>query len=151
MSKFAAMIAAGEQHKLRAFLVTCRKWMFGLSLAGALVVLALGKPILWLFGESFVSGYPVMVALAAGLLIRSLAGPLQGLLVVAGQQNLAAVALGVATLANVVLNLLLIPRYGLLGAGVATAMAFAIESLLLFLLSRMVVGDIAAQPAPQEA
>jgi O-antigen/teichoic acid export membrane protein len=125
--------------------------MFGLSLAGALVVLALGKPILWLFGESFVSGYPVMVVLAAGLLIRALAGPLQGLLVVAGQQNLAALALGAATLVNVVLNLLFIPRYGLLGAGVATAMAFAVESLLFFLLSRLVVGEIAAEPAPQEA
>jgi O-antigen/teichoic acid export membrane protein len=150
MSKFAALIAAGEQHKLRALLVTCRKWMFGLSLVGALIVLTLGKPILWLFGESFVSGYPVMVALAVGLLIRALAGPLQGLLVVAGQQNLAALALGVATLVNVVLNLLFIPRYGLLGAGVATAMAFAVESLLFFLLSRRVMGDLAAEPAPQE-
>ena len=125
--------------------------MFGLSAAGALVILALGKPVLWLFGEEFVAGYPVMAALAVGLILRAAAGPLQGLLVVAGEQKMAAVALGAATLTNLVMNLILIPRYGLVGAGMATSIAFGVESLLFYLVSRRILDEATPEPDPQEA
>jgi O-antigen/teichoic acid export membrane protein len=136
MPKFASMYANADQEGIHDFLWQCRKWMFGLSLIGALGLLLTGKWLLWLFGEEFVVGYPVMVVLAGGLLVRAFAGPLQGLLVVAGGHNKAAVALGITVVINVALNLVLIPRYGLVGAAAATAVAFSVESILFVLIYR---------------
>jgi O-antigen/teichoic acid export membrane protein len=141
MPKFALLYANNDRDGISSYLWQCRKWMFGLSLLGAIGLLGLGRWLLWLFGEEFVAGYPVMFALAVGLLIRAIAGPLQGLLVVTGGQNKAAVALAITVLINIVLNIILIPRYGLVGAGVATAAAFAVESLLFVLIYRRMMAD----------
>ena len=39
------------------------------------IILALGKPLLALFGTSFEQGYPVMFILAVGMLSRPAVGP----------------------------------------------------------------------------
>jgi O-antigen/teichoic acid export membrane protein len=132
------MYANRDEAGQRNFLNQCRKWMFSLSLVGTLALLFLGKTILSLFGPEFVAGYPVMVVLSIGLLIRALAGPLQGLLVVTGRQNVAAFALAVTVVINITLNILLIPKYGLMGAAIATSIAFGVESLLFLVANHRV-------------
>jgi O-antigen/teichoic acid export membrane protein len=141
MPKFAAFYANNDSNALQDYLWKCRKWMFSLSVLGAIGLLGAGRWLLWLFGEEFVSGYPVMFALAVGLLVRAMAGPLQGLLVVAGGQNKAAAALGITVIINILLNIILIPRYGLLGAGIATSAAFSVESLLLIFIYRQMMAE----------
>ena len=135
-SKFVPYYTKGDMDGLKAFFVETRKWTFLPSLIGAVILLALGKPLLWLFGPEFTASYPVMFVMVIGLLTRALAGPLQGLMIATGQQNGAALALGVAVVFNVALNFLLIPKFGLLGAGTATAISYCIESLLLYLQSK---------------
>jgi O-antigen/teichoic acid export membrane protein len=138
LPRFATMYANRDEAGQRNFLNQCRKWMFSLSLVGTLALLFLGKTILSLFGPEFVAGYPVMVVLSIGLLIRALAGPLQGLLVVTGRQNVAAFALAVTVVINITLNILLIPKYGLMGAAIATSIAFGVESLLFLVANHRV-------------
>ena len=48
----------------------------GMSTA-AYLALALGKPLLWLFGPQFVVGYDIMFVAAIGLVVRSAIGPVQ--------------------------------------------------------------------------
>ncbi len=145
--KFATLYAAGDIAGLDKFLNETRKWTFVPALVGSVVLLALGKPILWLFGPEFIAGYPVMFALVIGLLARSLAGPLQGLMIATGRQNAAALALGTVVVINISFNFLLIPIYGLVGAAAATAIAFTVESLLLFLIARRIL----SQPTKPQA
>lgn len=130
--KFSEYHAAGRTDDLRRFLKTTIKWTFWPSLAAACVILALGMPILWLFGPEFVSGYPIMFILVIGLLARAATGPAEALMNMLGQQNLCAVVLCLATIANISLNLLLIPSYGLVGAAVATTCSLIMISVLLF-------------------
>jgi len=137
--KFTTLYAEGDIEGLRGFLNESRKWTFIPSLIGGIVLLTLGKPILWLFGSEFMVGYPAMFALVVGLLARSFAGPLQGLMIATGQQNTAAMAMGSVVLVNLAFNLLLIPRFGLVGAATATAISFSIESLLLYVAARRVL------------
>ena len=136
MSRFATAYATQDFASIRSLLHQARIWTFVPSLAGAVFLLAAGKPMLWLFGPEFTAGYPVMFILAAGLLARAAAGPAQSLLVVTGHQNITAVVLCGSVLLNCILNLVLIPRYGLSGAATATACAFALESLILFTVAR---------------
>lgn len=146
--KFATLYARGEIASIDSFLRETRKWTFYPSLAGGIGLLFLGKPILWLFGAEFMSGYPAMFALVVGLLARSLAGPLQGLMIATGQQNTAALAMGAAVALNVAFNLLLIPKFGLLGAAIATAISYTAESLLLFVISKRILTTPLSQPVP---
>lgn len=134
--KFTTLYADGRLDELRQFLRETRKWTFIPSLIGGIGLLILGKPILWLFGPEFTNGYPAMFALVIGLLARSFAGPLQGFMIATGQQNTAALAMGSVVIVNIVFNLLLIPKFGLLGAAGATAISFLVESVLLYAIAR---------------
>ncbi len=135
MSRFSTAYANRDFGGIRQMLHHARIWTLIPSLAGACLLLAAGKPLLWLFGPEFTAGYPIMFILAAGILARAAAGPAQGLLVVTGQQNITAAVLCASVLLNCILNLALIPQYGLYGAATATATAFALESLILFIIA----------------
>jgi O-antigen/teichoic acid export membrane protein len=136
MPRFAALHARGETHEIGLFLARMQKWCFWPSVLGALVLLALGKPLLWLFGPEFVHAYPVMLILAAGLLARAASGPAQNLLAVSGHQDKAAMILCATLLINGGLACLLIPRFGIEGAAMAISSAFIFEALTTILLTR---------------
>ena len=58
--RFAALSAKGDHEALRKVARDAVNWTFWPSLAAAVGLLALGKPLLWLFGPQFVDGYPIM-------------------------------------------------------------------------------------------
>ena len=94
--------------------------------------------LLWLFGPDFTAGYPLMFVLAIGLLARAAVGPTQGLMVVTGHQNIPAIILSGAVAANILLNLTLIPKFGLMGAASATSIAYGIEAFALYFIARRI-------------
>ncbi|MDP2619017.1 MAG: lipopolysaccharide biosynthesis protein [Hyphomicrobiales bacterium] len=148
MPRFSAAHARGEGAAVEALFAAARKWTFVPSLAGGVALLALGRPILWLFGPEFTVGYPVMFVLVLGLLARAAAGPAQGLLVVTGKHNMTAIVMAVTVCLNAALNLYLIPRFGLIGAAAATSAAFGYESLTLYAVARRTIREApAALPA----
>ena len=100
------------------------------------MLLALGKPLLWMFGPEFTAAYPVMFILALGLLARAFAGPAQNLLVMAGHQDKVALILVTTIIICLGLGLALIPALGIMGAAIATAAAFAFEATATFVLAR---------------
>jgi O-antigen/teichoic acid export membrane protein len=135
-NRFAALGARGDKETLRAFVRDAVHWTFWPSLAAAIVLLALGYPLLWLFGPRFVEGYPVMLILVIGFLFRSSMGPAEFLLNMLGQQRLCATVLVTTALLNIALNLALVPAFGLLGAAVATSASLVAGALMSFLAVR---------------
>ena len=125
---------------MRAFVKDAVNWTFWPSLGAAALILLLGKPLLWLFGPQFTSGDPVMFILVIGFLIRSSMGPAEFLLNMMGQQRACAINLASAAVLNIVLNLVLVPAYGLLGAATATATALATVAILNYLVARRRLG-----------
>jgi O-antigen/teichoic acid export membrane protein len=138
--KFTAYHVAGDRERLAAFVTDAVRWTFWPSLAATLVILALGRPFLWLFGPGFVDGYPVMFVLAVGLLARASVGPVERLLNMLGEQRLCALVYAGAFAFNLVACIILIPRFGVMGAAVATATALAAESVLLFWVTKRRLG-----------
>jgi O-antigen/teichoic acid export membrane protein len=147
MPKFAALAAVGDGTGLRRHLADMRAWTFWPSLAGAAGLLVLGQPLLWLFGPGFIAAYPVMFVLVGGLLALAAAGPVQGLLVVTGHQNITAGVLAVTVVVNGALNLALIPVWGLSGAAAATSLSLAFQALALHLAARRVTAGEGMAPA----
>lgn len=95
----------------------------GSTLAIVLGLLAAGPFALRLFGPEFAQGYPVLLVLALGRLAAVLLGPAGDLLLMTGHhRRLGRVNVVFAAL-NLVLNVALIPRFGALGAAIATSVA----------------------------
>ena len=143
-NRFAALHTRGDKERLRDFVSDAVNWTFWPSLVAAIIILALGKPLLWLFGPQFMSGYPVMFILVMGFLVRSAMGPAEFLLNMMGQQRACALNLILTAALNIILNLLLVPRFGLTGAAVATATALVTVAVLNYIVARKRLGlDIA--------
>jgi O-antigen/teichoic acid export membrane protein len=138
--RFTAYHVANDRDGLERFAATTVRWVFWLSLAFCLVMLVLGRPLLSLFGADFVAAYPVMLILAVGQLARASIGPAERLLTVLGQQRACAVAYVAAFGVNIGGCLLLTPAYGAIGAATATAAAFGVESVLLFVIAKRGLG-----------
>jgi len=121
----------GDPDKLAAFARDTVSWTFWPSLAMAIVVLALGEPMLMLFGPEFVAGYPLLFLLVVGVVARSAVGPAESLLTMTGNENVCALVYALTLALNVALSFALIPLFGLWGAAIATAAAMVFEAAAL--------------------
>lgn len=143
-NRFAALNASGDRETLQKFVRDAVNWTFWPSLAGAIAILALGLPLLWLFGPQFVTGYPVMFVMVVGYLARSSMGPAEFLLNMMGQQRACATVLLTTVAVNAALNVILVPRFGILGAASATASSLTFAALLNYAVARHRLGlDVA--------
>ena len=135
-NRFAALKARGDHEGLKALVRDAVNWTFWPSLAGAIVILALGKPLLWLFNPEFTAAYPVMFVLAVGFLVRASMGPAEFVLNMLGEQGLCALVLVVSAVLDVALSFALVPAFGMLGAAAATSIALVTAALMNFIVAR---------------
>jgi O-antigen/teichoic acid export membrane protein len=138
--RFAEYHALGDKPRLSAYVAHAISWTFWPSLAATAILLALGKPLLWLFGPQFVVGYDIMFISAIGLVVRSAIGPVERLLNMLGHQHICALAYALAFGMNVVLCVALVPRFGGYGAAAATSISLGFETVLLFWIVRRRLG-----------
>jgi O-antigen/teichoic acid export membrane protein len=100
------------------------------SLAAGLLLASVcwlvGLPVLESFGPGFALAYKPLVILVAAQLVNIATGPVGFLLNLSGHQNRLMTYLGIAVVVDVLLNLALVPRYGVIGAAWS---AFAAHSL----------------------
>jgi O-antigen/teichoic acid export membrane protein len=138
--RFAEYHALGDKPRLSAYVAHAIKWTFWPSLAATVLLLAFGKPLLWLFGPKFVVGYDIMFIAAIGLVVRSAIGPVERLLNMLGHQHICALAYALAFVMNLVLCVALVPRFGGYGAAAATSISLTFETVLLFWIVRQRLG-----------
>jgi len=138
--KFTHYHVADRPEELHAFMRASIRWTFLPSLAMSVAVLALGGPLLSLFGPGFAEGTVLLPVLLLGLLARASIGPVEKLLAMVGHQDVCALVYAIAFVVNIGLNLLLVPVSGLMGAAIATSIALVVESILLFLITRRRLG-----------
>ena len=85
--RFAAHHVAGDRAALAELAASTVRWTFWPSLLTIAIMLALGKPILWLFGPTSTAGYPLMFILAIALVARAAVGPAERVLNMLGEQR----------------------------------------------------------------
>jgi O-antigen/teichoic acid export membrane protein len=97
-----------------------------------LVTILAGRFLLGLFGPAYVSAYPVLLLLMGAQLVIALSGMLAGyLLTMTRHQDAAAWMIGGAALLNLILTLILTPRFGIIGTASATLLAALARSAAL--------------------
>ncbi len=118
--------------------LTNASWMITLiTIPLAIFLICAGQWLLGLFGSDFTAGYSALGILVIGHAVSALAGPVGFLAILTGHQREGAWILGIAAGMNMVLNVVLIPRYGLHGAAIATGVTTIVWNLaMLFFVAR---------------
>ena len=138
--KFATYHVTGDHKRLAEALKLGIRLTFWPSVAAILVLLALGEPLLRLFGRDFVSGYYLMFIIAVGLLARASVGPAERLLNMLGERRACALVYAGSFAIGIALCVALIPSFGIAGAAIANAVALTAESVSLFLVAKYRLG-----------
>ena len=138
--RYSALWSQGDQKGLERMTLEVVHGTFWPTLFGALMLMLLGGFILRLFGAEFEAAYSVLVILLIGLLIRSSTGAMDRILALTGQQNRVAVVLGLTLILNIILNISLIPFYGVEGAALATSISLAVQAIGIYVISKKYLG-----------
>lgn len=97
------------------------------------LLVTLRYPLLSLFGPEFAVGQGIVVIMCATRLVDMLLGPASEILMMSGRHVLASRINIVFSVFNIVLNLLLVPRYGMVGAAVTTLTTITLWKLTLLI------------------
>lgn len=109
---------------------TVTRWMFIFAFPIFLVIFFFPKHILTIiFGDAYAIGGIALAILSVGVLINISTGSVGNILLAVGKSKLVLLASSLATGLNIILNIILIPIYGLVGAAIATAVAMSSVNL----------------------
>ncbi len=117
--EIGALFATGDFPRIRTVYRTATLWL-GATVVPLLVVMA-WFPILLLsvVGGSFADGGPALTILSTVTILSMAMGPIVMILSMGGRSGSVLIASAASLIVNVVLNVVLIPPYGLEGAAVA--------------------------------
>jgi O-antigen/teichoic acid export membrane protein len=126
----AVLMAEDRQRQLQETLTGATRIATLAAAPLMLVILINGGDILGLLGEDFRVGWLALSILTLGQFVKGMFGVGSIILVICGRQSLEAAASAFAACLNFVLNFFLIPRIGLLGAAVSTALSLLVLSMV---------------------
>ena len=106
------------------------------SIGSGLIIIILGQFILGMFGTAFKDGYLALVIIASSQMFNALAGSVGFLMTMTRYHSEAAKIIGFSALLNIILNMCLIPVYGIAGAAIATAITTVCWNITMFLFVR---------------
>ena len=130
------LYARGDKEKFSLTYTTVTKWVFLINLIIlSMLILFPKKILLTLFGADYISGYSVLVILSVANFLYALSLTQNQSLLVYERTKPISVITAIGAGINVILNVILIPVYGILGAGIATGIALAIMSISFYMVS----------------
>lgn len=135
----------GNVDLMKSLLRAITRWIMLLTLPVYAWLLLSGDAVLGIFGREFVRGYAALVALGTAQMLDSTAGSVASCLAMTKYQRYNVYNTLAMAIVSVGLNVLLIPRMGILGAGVATA-----GSIVLVNIARLVEGKVLLGVVPYD-
>jgi O-antigen/teichoic acid export membrane protein/Mrp family chromosome partitioning ATPase len=127
--RIADLYHRGRMDSLRRTYGLAGSWIIRLSLPAFILLLVFPRDLLAFFGPGFVIGASVTMILAVGRFVDAATGPCGMVLNMSGRPRLNLLNNGVGLALNIVLNLLLIPRYGIVGSAVAWAVSLCLINI----------------------
>jgi len=130
---FARLYAQGDMATLQRLITRSAQAVVLLALPAVLVFFAFGRELIgWIFGEAFMAGYWSLVILAGGQLVNALVGSVAVLLNMTGHERDVTRGVAIGAVLNIVLNLALIPAFGINGAAAASTVSLVVWNLILW-------------------
>lgn len=123
--KFATMYAQNDLAGLEKLAQSAARLMAALAFPVLLAFTIFPAWVLGFFGEDFTQGALALAILAVGQFVNVVTGSVGYLLMMTGHERLMQYNLMASALANVLLNIVLIPPFGIIGAALATSVTLA--------------------------
>ena len=117
----ADLYARGQQQLLGRIFQTLTKWILGLTIPLAVVMILFASPLMRIFGRDFEAGWLILVIGTVGQLVNCGVGSVGYLLLMSGNQRCLIKIEAIMAALMVLLNLFLIPRWGITGAAIGAA------------------------------
>jgi O-antigen/teichoic acid export membrane protein len=136
----AELYSQNKLEDLARIVTTMARVAFACLVPAVIFFIVAGEWILSLFGPEFVSAYMPLMVLMAGQALAACFGASAMVLTMTEHENAAARVLVASVVANVILNGLLIPLYGMMGAAIATALTTAVPVAAMSFLVRKRIG-----------
>ena len=138
--KFAEMFGKNDMEGLKKVVLQSTKMIFWTSVPLVTIFFIFPDFFLGLFGEEFKIGVTAFIFLSCGRLISSFSGSVGNILQMTGNQNIYASILLIGAVLNIVLNLILIPLYGINGAALASMSSLIVWNLSMVLVVKKKLG-----------
>lgn len=120
----------GDITSLKKYYAIVTKWGFTLSFPYFLLLILLPEYALNIFGKEYVEGVSCLLVLCYARIFASLTGPCTAIINMIGKPMLNLYNDLSTFILNIILNLFLIPQYGILGAAIATALSVTILNII---------------------
>jgi O-antigen/teichoic acid export membrane protein len=138
--RFSQLIHAGALDDLQALYGLASRWLVLFSTPIYVLLAVFAPAILQLLGPGFDRGATSLVILSIGATLTLAAGNVHSVLLMSGHSGWAAFNKAAVLVANVVGNLLLVPRLGIEGAAIAWAAAMFVDAAMAAVEVRTLIG-----------
>jgi O-antigen/teichoic acid export membrane protein len=113
------LLAVENRERVRSVYQTATLWLILVTFPIYLLIAAFAPLLMGVFGPAFEEGASSLVVLALGMLPSMAAGPIMALLLMGGRSSWNLLDTALAVVVNAVLNVILIPSFGIVGAALA--------------------------------
>ena len=134
MPSIAELHARGEHDRLQRLMTRAARIVFYGSIPVIVGVVVLAEPMLRVFGSSFASAATPLRILAVGQLVNIATGFPGTILLMIGETGSVTRSVVAGAVANLVLNVTLVPGFGATGTAIAGATSIALTNILLAVL-----------------
>ena len=138
--QISALLAQRRTAEAEQLLRTATTWVIAASWPIYLSLAAFAPAALRMYGSDFVAGQTALTILSVAVLVNLGTGNIQTVLLMGGKSSWNLFNMAGAVLINVVLGLLLIPRYGIEGAAIAWSVAMVFDNVASVIEVRVLLG-----------
>lgn len=140
LSNASKIVSNDESAEIIELYTTLTKWISLVSVPMFLILFVFPKPVLSIFGPEYHSATTTLRILSLGFLASAVVGPANNMYQAVEKTKLNLYTSIATGLFNLLLNLLLVPRYGIVGAALATSTTFIIVGTIHLLLINKIAG-----------
>ena len=138
--KFAALYKEGKMLQLEKMAKHSAKLMTLMTLPFAIIFILFSNKIMSIFGAQFSQGASLLVILTIGQFVNVASGSVGFVLMMTGHERLMRNNMAFCAFLNIVLNSILIPIYGALGAAITSAIVLILQNVIAAIMIRRVLG-----------
>lgn len=136
----ASLYANGEIERLQNLITRSARIILMIGSVLTLGIILFRHQILSIFGVDFLVGQHALIIFCIGQFVNILCGSVGLLLLMTGNQRFSIYSLAGGTTINIILNLVLTPRYGITGAAIASTSSLIVWNFMMYFFVRRRLG-----------
>ncbi len=140
--KIIELYANKDYKSLESLIKQITRLMFYISAPFLLIFIFFPHSVMSIFGEGFTLGVTVLVLMSLSQCVNAISGPVGVILTMTDKQVAFQYVIIISTVLNIILNYILIPRYGIDGAAFATMVSMIFWNLTLVVYIKKKMGFV---------